>query len=42
MPSKYDAFWEQREADLVRLLREAYMNGQSHLAVPELRAVGER
>lgn len=42
MPSKYDAFWQQREEDLARLLHEALPSGRSQLAVPELRAVGKR
>ena len=42
MPSKYDAFWQQREEDLARLLHEAFTSGRSQVAVPELRAVGDR
>jgi len=42
VPSKYDAFWQQREEDLARLLHEAFTSGRSQLALPELRAVGER
>lgn len=40
--SKYDPFWQHREEDLAKLLHEAYVNGRSELAVPELRAVGDR